>query len=104
MSLSYLEASEDTDHIIEHIAQVMAKGNGAIDLLAQKGGQKTAVEVETGKSDIKANLDKIKNAGFDRIIFVATSAAAVSACHKAIDSIEDINRAIIEQLTWLDIS
>jgi Holliday junction resolvase-like predicted endonuclease len=80
------------------------KGNGAIDILATRGSRKIAVEVETGKSNIKANLDKIKDAGFDRIVFVATSAAAVSACHKAIDSIEEPYRSLIELLTWLDIS
>ncbi|KKL16572.1 hypothetical protein LCGC14_2494220, partial [marine sediment metagenome] len=55
------------------------KGNGAVDILAQRGGQRTAVEVETGKSNIKTNLAKTKSAGFDRIVFVATSPAAVSA-------------------------
>ena len=46
--------------------------------------KKLAVEVETGKSDIKENLNKIKDAGFDRIVLVATSPAAVSACQKAV--------------------
>jgi len=80
------------------------KGNGAVDILAQRGGQRTAVEVETGKSNIKTNLAKTKGAGFDRIVFVATSPTAVSACQKAIETIGgDITQAI-ELLTWLDIS
>jgi hypothetical protein len=80
------------------------KGNGAVDILAQRGGERVAVEVETGKSNIKANLAKIKGAGFDRIVFVATSANAVSACQKAIEAIEPGKSGQIEQLTWLDIS
>ena len=80
------------------------KGNGAVDILAQRGGERVAVEVETGKSNIKANLAKIKGAGFDRIVFVATSATAVSACHKAIETMDSGDSVIVEQLTWLDIS
>jgi hypothetical protein len=80
------------------------KGNGAIDILATKGSRKVAVEVETGKSNIKANLDKIKNAGFDRIVFVATSPTAVCACQKAIEAVEYSDSDTTELLTWLDIS
>ena len=49
-------------------------------------------------------LNKIKDAGFDRIVLVATSPAAVSACQKAVESIEPGKSPIIEQITWLDIS
>jgi len=80
------------------------KGNGAIDLLAEGKGQKVAVEVETGKSNIKGNLAKIKKAGFDRIVLVATSPAAVTACQKAVDSTERNQSPQIEQLTWFDLS
>ena len=80
------------------------KGNGAIDILAQRGGQKTAVEVETGKSNIKTNLAKTKGAGFDRIVFVATSPTAVSACQKAIETIGGDKTQAVELLSWLDFS
>jgi len=80
------------------------KGNGAIDLLVEKPGQRIAVEVETGKSNIKANLAKIKNAGFDRIVLVATSSAAVTACQKAVDSTERDQSPQVEQFTWFDLS
>ena len=78
------------------------KGNGAIDILASKPGQKIAVEVETGKSDIKKNISKINNAGFDRIVLVATSPTAVSACQKVIDA--NGKSSTVELLSWLDIS
>ena len=48
------------------------KGNGAVDLLATRPGQRVAIEVETGKSDIKANLAKISDADFDRVVLIAT--------------------------------
>ena len=80
------------------------KGNGAIDILAEKSGTKIAVEIETGKSDIKENLNKIKEAGFDKIVLVATSPAAITACQKAISSADQKIIPRIEQLTWLDIS
>ena len=79
------------------------KGNGAVDILAVKGSRKIAIEVETGKSNIKTNLEKIQHAGFDKIILVATNPTAVSKCQRAKDSIER-NQTAVELLTWLDIS
>ena len=84
--------------------EYQVEGNGAIDVMAQRSGQKIAIEVETGKSDIKENLRKIKNAGFDRIVFMATSPVAVVACHKAIDSAKGKDSISPEILTWLDLS
>ena len=78
------------------------KGNGAIDILAEKPGNRIAIEIETGKSDIKANLAKIKDANFDKVILVATSPLAVSACQKAIDNLPDEYSRSVELQTWLD--
>jgi DNA helicase HerA-like ATPase len=80
------------------------KGNGAIDILAEKPGQRVAIEVETGKSNIKANLSKIRSAGFDRIVMLATSPAATEACQKAVDSSDRGRSPALELITWLDIS
>lgn len=79
------------------------KGNGAIDLLAEKGGIKIAVEVETGKSNIIKNLHKFSSAGFDKVVLVATCPAAATVCQKAIESSRQ-DKSRIEQLSWLDIS
>jgi len=38
------------------------------------------------------------------VVFVATSLAAVSACRKAIDQVEDSECSVIELVTWLDVS
>jgi len=78
------------------------KGNGAVDVLAQRPGEKVAVEIETGKSNTKENLTKIAHADFDRIVLVATSAAGSEACQKAMGSTTGGPPA--QLLTWLDIS
>jgi len=80
------------------------QGNGAVDLVAERPGERIAIEVETGKSDIQKNLTKIRSAGFDRIILLATSPEAVSACRKAADVVDSRDMPIVEQLTWLDVS
>ena len=79
-------------------------GDGNIDLLAERPGERVAVEVETGKSDIKENLAKLQKAGFDRIIFVATSPAAVSACQRVIQAADAGTCPSVALLTWLDIT
>ncbi len=79
------------------------KGNGAVDLLAVKVGKQIAIEVETGKSDIKNNIEKIVNYDFDKIVIIATNPTASSKCQKVICNIENKNTEI-EFLTWLDIS
>jgi DNA helicase HerA-like ATPase len=87
----------------EVVCEHSIKGNGAIDILAQRPGERVAVEVETGKSNVKGNLEKIRNAGFDRIVLIATSPAAATVCQKVIDS-NPVDKSRIEQLSWLDIS
>ena len=50
-------------------------GNGqTIDILAVKDGGKTAFEIESGKSDIKASIEKVHSAGLSNFYIVATSA------------------------------
>ena len=80
------------------------RGDGAVDLLAERLNDRVAIEIETGKSDIKTNLVKVKNAGFDRLIVVATSPAAISACHRAIEGAGFSKDPSVELMTWLDVS
>ena len=80
------------------------KGNGAIDILSEKPGERIAIEIETGKSDRVTNLKKVEGVGFDRVVVVATSPGAVTACQKAIDSAKKGRHSPVEPLTWLDIS
>ena len=94
-----MSRSRPTSNPVEH----PIKGNGAIDLLAARPGEKIAVEVETGKSDIKQNLTHMKKKEFDKLIMVATSPNAVSACQKAIDAVDTKYLPTLELWTWLDI-
>ena len=47
--------------------------NGFTDLVIQRDGKRTAVEVETGKSDWQKNLDKNLKKGFEHIIIITTN-------------------------------
>ena len=86
----------------EVVREHPVKGNGAVDVLAKRPGEKIAVEIETGKSNTKENLTKIAHADFDRVVLVATSAAASEACQRAMANISD--GPPVQLLTWLDVS
>ena len=79
------------------------KGNGAVDILAQKAGRQVVIEVETGKSDIANNIEKIKKYPFDQVILVATNPAAAGKCQRVVEKAADSQNTPIEILTWLDI-
>lgn len=51
-------------------------GGKTIDLVAAKDGRRIAFEVETGNSDIAANVRKIPPGKFDKLVVVLTSAPA----------------------------
>jgi hypothetical protein len=85
-------------------ASTLSEGNGIVDLLAERPGERVAIEIETGKSDIPANLAKLRDAGFSRVILLATSPSAVTACQRAIAQATTVHEASVEQLTWLDVS
>ena len=79
------------------------KGNGAVDILAQKGGRQVVIEVETGKSDILNNIEKIKKYPFDQVILVATNPTAAGKCQRAVEKAADPKKYPVQVLTWLDI-
>ena len=89
-----------TDRGYDVTHECAVQGNGTIDLLAERPGERIAIEIETGKSDIANNITKLKSAGFDRVIIIATSPTAVTACQNAIAKV----KAQVELLTWLDLS
>jgi Helicase HerA, central domain len=45
----------------------------AVDLVATKGDEKIAIELETGKSDVQGNIRKCKKAGYDSVLSISTS-------------------------------
>ena len=64
---------------------------------------RVAIEIETGKSDIRKNVSKVLEAGFDRLVIVATSPVAVGACHRAVDAEGQQSGVSVELMTWLDV-
>jgi len=59
------------------VEEEVPTGNGkAIDLVAEKDGKRIAIEVETGKSDVKKNIENCLAAGFDEVRIVPTKGEA----------------------------
>lgn len=57
------------------VTEESAVGDGkTIDIVATCNGRRIAFEIETGKSDVAANVQKCLEAGFSKIVVVATSA------------------------------
>ncbi len=53
-------------------------GQGRVDILARKGPERLAVEIETGKSDVVRNVRQNLKAGFTRVFVAATDETALS--------------------------
>lgn len=83
--------AQTTDHLEREGWRVEAEhrliGGGFVDLLAERGGRRMAVEIETGKSDIVQNINKLADEEIDELLLIATSPAAVSACQRALDQV-----------------
>lgn len=77
-------------------------GNGWIDLLAVDDHRRLHIEVETGRSDIEANLTKASHAEFDRLVVVATCPEAVALVEKEIAQLDATIAAKVDLMTWLD--
>jgi len=97
-------SQQHADDGYELIHEHRIKGNGDIDILAAREGERIAIEVETGKSDVRKNLSKLLDAGFDRIVILATSPEAMTVCQKAIDETNPDDSSTVQLLSWLDIS
>lgn len=94
------EHFERQDYDITHEFHI--PGDGHVDLVAEKTSERLAIEIETGKSDIKANLEKLRGAGFDRILLVATSPSASAACLRVLSTVPEVHRGSVSIFSWLD--
>src|SRR5262249_38300047 len=56
--------------------EVEIEKNGA-DLAVEKDGKRIALEIETGQSDVEANITRDLSAGFDEVVVAWTSGARV---------------------------
>ena len=75
-------------------------GGQTIDLVATKDGQTLAVEVETGTSDVAANIRKCIRFGCQRVLVLGTSAHAM---HHISQSLRDLDTATPERVSVLDV-
>jgi hypothetical protein len=73
-----------------------------IDLWATRDDHITAIEVETGRSNIRASVRKLVEAAVSERILLATSADAVTACARSLEG--EMPSQSIQLLTWLDVS
>ncbi len=53
------------------------RAGGRVDVLAVKNGERVGIEVETGKSDVVANVRNCLRSGFARVMVVATDEVAM---------------------------
>ena len=74
---------------------------GHVDVWAERVGRRVAIEVETGKSDIDANITKLSKVDIDQVIVLATSPAAMAACQRVTTKRDDDAR--VELWSWLDV-
>ena len=74
------------NHLRKHgyqVAQEASIGGGkAIDIMATQNGKRIAFEIETGKSDVVANIEKVRAAGIPSMYIIATSAPAKEAIER----------------------
>ena len=59
-------------------------GGKTVDLMAMRDGKRIAFEVETGKSDAAANVEKCLKAGMDRVVVVAMSRTMRDSLRRAV--------------------
>ncbi len=71
---SYAASFRDDGHEVQLEAPRIG---GRVDLVARKGSETTAVEIETGKSDVVWNVRQDLLAGFGKVLVVATDDSAL---------------------------
>jgi len=79
-------------------------GDGkTIDIVASREGRRIAFEIETGKSDVAANVKKCRDAGVEQIIVVTTSAQAdrrIRTCVEGIPQAEVVRATAAMRRQW----
>ncbi len=61
-----------------HVQMEAPRAGGRVDLLARKGDELLGVEIETGKSDVVANVQRCVRTGLGRVLVVATDPPALT--------------------------
>lgn len=73
-------------------------GGKTIDLLATRDGKRIALEIETGKANIVANVQKCIEAGIGEVFVVATSANLRDSLARKLESCP--NTTIVSRSSW----
>ena len=65
-------------------------GGKTVDLLAVRDGKRIAFEIETGRSDALANVNKLRAAGFQKIMVAAASTRVKEQLVRQLGEIRDV--------------
>ena len=75
--------------------------NGYTDLIAERHGEgRIPIEVETGKSDWRANVNKNLRKGFPFVLLAVTNEEALNPMHKSIQAEYPNDGAVSALLAW----
>jgi hypothetical protein len=69
--------------------EVHVPGNGNVDLCATREGQRLAVEIETGQSDIGENIRKVLRDGFTGLVIVAVTTEALRKAQELVERLSE---------------
>jgi len=79
-------------------------GGKTVDLMATKDGRRIALEIETGKSDLRASIAKARAPGLSRLVIVATTAETAAVLWDQVGVRSDLEavaaREAVERAAW----
>jgi predicted transcriptional regulator len=64
--------------------EVPVGGGKTIDLVATRDGRRIAFEIETGKSDVAANVKKCLDAGMNKVVIITTDVKSMQAVRNSV--------------------
>ena len=64
-----------------------SRHGGRVDVLAIRGARRIGIEVETGKSNVVANVKNCLRSGFDSVVIVATDKPALMQVQRALATV-----------------
>ena len=67
-----------------HVELEAPRQGGRVDVLARKGGESVAIEVETGMSDLVGNVRRCLRSKFSKVLVVATDDASMAKVERAL--------------------
>ena len=67
-----------------HVEFEVPRQSGRVDVVAQKDGEKIAIEIETGKSDFVRNIQQDLAAKYNKVLVVATNKSAFKKIEKSL--------------------